>query len=130
VRDAGQKGGSKAFLELRTLDTTEEDSDAESDSKRTQVEGPAKGESSTTAAKDSGGEEERDEEDKLQSSLPDAHVPLGLIADLSLSNSKANRKKERNLHDDDLDDDNIVCGCFMVPVLSRLGLQLTFFQWE
>jgi hypothetical protein len=118
VRDAGQKAGPKAFLDFRNLDATEEDSDAESDSKRTQVEGPAMGDGGRNSTATKG--EEQDEEDKLQSSLPDAHVPLGLIADLSLSNSKANRKKEAKLHEDDLDDDNVVCGCFYVTFFFHL----------
>ena len=117
VREAGQTGGPRTFLELRNLDADEE-SDAESESKRTQVDlGTVVGDKNMSTAQDTGGAadeaSQRDEEDKLQSSLPEAHVPLGLIADLSLSNSKANRKKEGKLNDDDLNDDNVVCGLFI-----------------
>lgn len=64
--------------------------------------------------KNSGGDE-----DALQSSLPDSHVPLGLIANLSLSNNKKVRSLKKNreegkdltaeaLDEDNLDDDNVV----------------------
>jgi hypothetical protein len=117
VREAGQKAGPKAFFELRNLDGVEEESDAESESKRTQVDlGIGSGDKNVTTAQNAGAGDEasqQEEEDKLQSSLPEAHVPLGLIADLSLSNSKANRKKEGKVNDDDLNDDNVVCGLFI-----------------
>jgi len=117
VREAGQTGGPRTFLELRNLDADEE-SDAESESRRTQVDlGTVVGDKNMNTVQDAGGAadeaSQRDEEDKLQSSLPEAHVPLGLIADLSLSNSKANRKKEGKLNEDDLNDDNVVCGLFI-----------------
>jgi hypothetical protein len=121
VREAGQKAGPKAFLELRNLDGVEEESDAESESKRTQLDlGIGSGDKNMTT--DGGGGDEAsqrdEEEDKLQSSLPEAHVPLGLIADLSLSNSKANRKKEGKVNEDDLNDDNVVCGLFSFILLE------------
>lgn len=129
VREAGQKVGPKAFLELRNLDGVEEESDADSESKRTQVDpGIGSGDKSMTIGAGGGDEasqRQRDEEeDKLQSSLPEAHVPLGLIADLSLSNSKANRKKEGKVNEDDLNDDNVVCGLFIGVLLFYLGVGL------
>ncbi|KAH7879353.1 fungal-specific transcription factor domain-containing protein [Lentinula edodes] len=54
------------------------------------------------------------DDDALQSSLPDSHVPLGLIANLSLSsNKKSKSKKHRmeakltDLDEENLDDDNV-----------------------
>jgi hypothetical protein len=46
-------------------------------------------------------------------------VPIGLIADLSLSSSKANRKKDKPregaaLNEEDLNDDNVVRGLLLV----------------
>lgn len=123
VREAGQKGGPKAFLELRNLDGVEEESDAESESKRTQVDlgmGGGGGDKNTTIAQGVDEASQRDEDDKLQSSLPEAHVPLGLIADLSLSNSKANRKKEGKVNEDDLNDDNVVSGLFIGVFFSSI----------
>jgi hypothetical protein len=126
VREAGQKAGPKAFFELRNLDGVEEESDAESESKRTQVDlGIGSGDKNVTTAQNAGAGDEasqQEEEDKLQSSLPEAHVPLGLIADLSLSNSKANRKKEGKVNDDDLNDDNVVCGLFISVFFFCLGV--------
>jgi len=130
VREAGQTGGPKTFFELRNLDA-EEESDAESESRRTQVDlGTSGGEKNMNTVQDAGAADEasqRDEDDKLQSSLPEAHVPLGLIADLSLSNSKANRKKEGKLNEDDLNDDNVVCGFSLGVFFFRLGLGLMVF---
>ena len=130
VREAGQKAGPKAFLELRNLDGVEEESDAESESKRTQVDlGISSGDKNVTTGQTAGGggdeASQQEEEDKLQSSLPEAHVPLGLIADLSLSNSKANRKKEGKVNEDDLNDDNVVCGLFISVFFLCLGVGLT-----
>ncbi|KIM44248.1 hypothetical protein M413DRAFT_443269 [Hebeloma cylindrosporum] len=138
VREAGQKAGPKAFLELRNLDGVEEESDAESESKRTQVElgmgGGDKNSSTTATAKGGDGATQRDEEeeqDKLQSSLPEAHVPLGLIADLSLSNNKANRKKEGKVNEDDLNDDNVGVAnetYFMPGPATDLGIRATLIE--
>ncbi|KIK64122.1 hypothetical protein GYMLUDRAFT_40371 [Collybiopsis luxurians FD-317 M1] len=57
------------------------------------------------------------DDDALQSTLPDSHVPLGLIANLALSNNKKTRvsRKQKEdgkdvvdpLEEDDLDDDNV-----------------------
>jgi hypothetical protein len=52
-------------------------------------------------------------EEKNASSLPDSHVPLGLIAKLSLSNSKKSKKKDKGgrngktISEEDLNDDNV-----------------------
>ena len=132
MREAGQKAGPKAFLELRNLDGVEEESDVESESKRTQVDlGIGGRDKNVTTTQGTGGGDEAsqqdDEDDKLQSSLPEAHVPLGLIADLSLSNNKANRKKEGKVNEDDLNDDNVVCGLFIGVFSFSLGIGLTVF---
>jgi len=109
IRDAGKKAGPQAFRELRDFENVEDDSEGESD-------GRAQAQIYALAAKDDE-DDDSDEilrtETKLQSSLPDAHVPIGLIADLSLSNNKANRKKDKPkegavLSEEDLNDDNVV----------------------
>ena len=64
---------------------------------------------------DSDDDDEDGSSDKLRN-LPDMHVPLGLIANLSLSNKpksgKAGKKnateETTTLDEDDLDDDNVV----------------------
>lgn len=113
VRDAGNQKGPRAFLDLRNIDA-EEESDGESESKRAQTQN--QNQAQETRPKDNqsvAGEDPLQEEDKLQSTLPESHVPIGLIADLSLSNNKANRKKDHakdaHLNEDDLNDDNVVC---------------------
>jgi hypothetical protein len=113
VRDAGNHKGPRAFLDLRNIDA-EEESDGESESKRTQGQNQSQVQEAQTKENQSvATEDASQEEDKLQSTLPESHVPIGLIADLSLSSSKANRKKDlakdAHLNEDDLNDDNVVC---------------------
>jgi hypothetical protein len=104
VQNAGAKGGPRAFLEARDKD--EDDSDGESDNQtRTEVHGPAPVDEEEAAGDGNCADEDTD---KL---IPDTHVPLGLIANLSLSNNKSKHKKEPRdavLNEDDLDDDNVV----------------------
>ncbi|KAF8907042.1 hypothetical protein CPB84DRAFT_1878586 [Gymnopilus junonius] len=106
VRDAGRQGGPQAFLEVRGLDRLEEDSDGDSEHRRTQKQTGKKEEGDNEDSEDAS-----EDTEKLQSSLPEAHVPIGLIADLSLSSSKGKRKKNRakdiDLNEDDLNDDNV-----------------------
>jgi hypothetical protein len=52
---------------------------------------------------------ESDEVDKT-SALPDISVPLGLIANLSLSNSSSKHHNKKDLDDDS--DDDVVSVCF------------------
>ncbi|KAF8966133.1 fungal-specific transcription factor domain-containing protein [Flammula alnicola] len=132
VRDAGKKGGPQAFLDLRNLDAVEEDSEQESESKRTQGRHY---EAASAKAGEADGEEASQEDDKLQSALPESHVPLGLIADLSLSNSKANRKKDRTkearLTEEDLNDDNVGVAnetYFMPGPATDLGIRATLIE--
>lgn len=109
IRDAGKKAGPQAFRDLRDFENIEDDSEGESD-------GHTQAQIYASAAKDDVDDDNPDEnpgtEAKLQSSLPEAHVPIGLIADLSLSNSKAGRKRDKPKHgaalDEDLDGDNVV----------------------
>jgi len=110
VRDAGKDAGPRAFFEPRSPETLE-DSDVDDSDKRTLAQtegGPGKDDSGNDD-----NEQALQEAEKLQSSLPDSHVPLGLIADLSLSNKKANKKrngaKETAISEEDLDGNNVVC---------------------
>ena len=104
IRDAGSKTGPQAFRDLRDFENIEDDSEGESDG-RTQAQIYA------TAAKDDGDDDNADES---LGALPEAHVPIGLLADLSLSNSNANRKKDKPnkegaaLEEEDLNDNNVV----------------------
>ena len=107
IRDAGSKSGPQAFRHLRDFETIEDDSDGESDG-RTQAQIYA------TAATDDIDDDNVDDSlnAEAKSSLPEAHVPIGLLADLSLSNSNANRKKDKPTKEgaalDDEDNDNNV----------------------
>ncbi len=95
VRTAGRTGGSQAFnLDSRTRENT--DGEEESDS-----EGEEGGENTERG---SVGTVKLEEEEKKMQLLPDTAVPLGLIADLSLNNTKKTSTKG----DDDTDDDNVV----------------------
>lgn len=109
VRTAGGKGGSSAFKDLRGLNAADdEDSDAETESQAQRYGLVPPPEDDETVGDD---EDTAQDDDKL-SSLPDSHVPLGLIANLSLSNNKAkNGKKEQKdtgTSEDNLDDDDVV----------------------
>ncbi|KAG6820054.1 hypothetical protein H0H93_005986 [Arthromyces matolae] len=106
VRSAGGKGGPNAFKDLRTSKLEDEDSDVE-DKTHAQRFGlavaPEDDDSQTV-----GGEESTTVNDKF---LPDSDTPLGLIANLSLSNNKSKGKKnvkdiaaaEESLDDDDVE---------------------------
>ena len=102
VRDAGSSAGPEIFTELRNREEVESDS------------------ASDTPNIEFGDEELEDDGDtseteKIQNTLPDAHVPLGLIAKLSIDNSHVKGKKDRTqdvkVTDEDLNDDNVVRLC-------------------
>ena len=108
IRNAGSQKGPQAFRNLRDFENSEDDSDGESDN-RTQAQ------IYTTAAEDDKDDDNADDSlnAEAKSSLPEAHVPIGLLADLSLSNSNANRKKDKPSKDgaaldEDLNDNNVV----------------------
>ncbi|KAL0566819.1 hypothetical protein V5O48_015183 [Marasmius crinis-equi] len=126
VPSAGGKLGGKAFeLDGRSKGTEEEeDSDKEDNMTHAQrfgLVGPDGGSTESDDGQDGNDDDGDDAKNtrRLQSSLPDSHVPLGLIANLSLSNSKkvgsgkkdgagaGASKKEDLLDEADLDDDNV-----------------------
>ncbi|PFH48536.1 hypothetical protein AMATHDRAFT_65250 [Amanita thiersii Skay4041] len=99
VQGAGGKAGPRAFVDHRPSENIEQDSDQEVDGVTPQSDDDAH--DCDDAARD----------EKL-STLPDTHVPIGLLADLSLSTNKKkhgkkDRVKEDLLNDDDFDDDNV-----------------------
>lgn len=105
VRDAGSRGGPGAFLNLRNQG--DDDSDVESEAHKKSF-----GVLPSQEEDDSGGDCVDGACTDVEKLLPDSIVPLGLIADLSLSNSKAKKKnfaKDGLLNEDDLDDDDVVC---------------------
>ncbi|KDR72902.1 hypothetical protein GALMADRAFT_73007 [Galerina marginata CBS 339.88] len=131
VRDAGNKTGPRAFLDLRGVDTVEEESEADTENAKSGQEGTMKQETGDEAQAG----DALQESEKLQSSLPDAHVPLGLLADLSLSNNKANRKKDHakdvGLNEDDLNDDNVGVAnetYFMPGPATDLGIRASLIE--
>lgn len=97
VRTAGRSAGSQAFkLDSRTQGSTEEESESENE------------EAGETTERGSVGTV-KVEEDDIRQSLPDTAVPLGLIADLAINNTK----KTSPTGDDDTDEDNVVSAlCF------------------
>lgn len=136
VQAAGSKGGPGAFsldgrfpLNGHTGGRDDDDSDQEEHNNahrltHAQRYGLAPVDEGNGDEMEGGGERDKNsvgagEEDALQSSLPDSHVPLGLIANLSLSNNKKVRTLRKNreegkdlaaeaLDEDNLDDDNVV----------------------
>jgi hypothetical protein len=97
VRSAGGQGGPKAFnLDNRTK---AELIDSDNDSDR-------HGRTADNEEADDG--TDRPDETEDLRGLPDSAVPLGLIANLSLSNSKGRVKNKVGLDVDDVDDDNVV----------------------
>ena len=109
IRDAGSKSGPQAFRHLRDFENIDDDSEGESDG-RTQAQ------IYSTAATDDIEDDNVDDSlnAEAKSSLPEAHVPIGLLADLSLSHSNANRKKDKSskegaaLEEEDFNDNNVV----------------------
>ncbi|KAG6852894.1 hypothetical protein C0991_008344 [Blastosporella zonata] len=116
VRTAGGQGGPNAFKDLRGGHAEDDDSDREeTHAQRFGVVAHPDDDDSQTV----GGEESTVVNDKL-SSLPDSDTPLGLIANLSLSNNKSKGKKDAKdlaTAEENLDDDNVVC--FPIGYLAR-----------
>ncbi|KAI0084549.1 hypothetical protein BDY19DRAFT_970897 [Irpex rosettiformis] len=94
VRTAGGSGGTNAF-NLDSRNRAAADGEEESDSEAEEVGEPTE--------RGSVGTVKIEEEEKKMQLLPDTAVPLGLIADLSLNNTKKTSAKG----DDDNDDDNV-----------------------
>ncbi|KAF9039281.1 fungal-specific transcription factor domain-containing protein [Panaeolus papilionaceus] len=97
VQNAGKKAGPQAFLDPQNDHMNDQDSDDEEEAKRAKL-----GHDDAGDAAD--GQDGSSENEKIQSALPDAHVPLGLIADLSLSNNRKSKKDKAGANDDDNDD--------------------------
>lgn len=100
VRTAGVSGGPSAFgLGSRAEDESAEEEESESDND----EGEEPTERGSTAGT------VKVEENTKPQSLPDSAVPLGLIAELSLSsNSRSGKSKRVPKDDEEVDDDNVV----------------------
>ncbi|KAG5730335.1 Protein priB [Termitomyces sp. T112] len=130
VRSAGGKAGPNAFKDLRNTNIEDDDSDAEDiHESRFGLVVPTDDDDSQTV----GGEDITATNDKL-SSLPDSDTPLGLIANLSLSNNKSRGKKdakeivaaEENLDDDDVGVANETY--FMPGPATDLGIRATLIE--
>lgn len=111
VRKPGPLNISQSFLKPQSTDI-EEDSDADSDGQRTLSQKDINTRRRSSGTGDNDKVTDSDSE-TVQSALPDSTVPLGLIANLSLSNKKKIGKKKDSgketagLLDDELNDDNI-----------------------
>ncbi|KAF9467566.1 fungal-specific transcription factor domain-containing protein [Collybia nuda] len=132
VQTAGGKGGPSAFKDLRGFNAVDdEDSDAETESQaqRYGLVPPPEGDEAA------GDEEGTVQDDDKLSSLPDSHVPLGLIANLSLSNNKAKHgkkeQKDAGTSEDNLDDDDVGVAnetYFMPGPATDLGIRATLIE--
>ncbi|KAF9443388.1 hypothetical protein P691DRAFT_679620 [Macrolepiota fuliginosa MF-IS2] len=125
VRDAGNTAGPNIFMELRNGEDAE--SDGESETPAIELFGPED--------EDPEHESTSSEAEKIQASLPDAHVPLGLIANLSINSNKVKGKKERardvNITEEDLNDDNVGVAnetYFMPGPASDLGIRASLIE--
>ena len=108
VREPGSSKITREFLEPQK--PKEEESDADSDGKRTLSQSDINLQTSGTGNDDKLADSDNE---TVQSALPDSSVPLGLIANLSLSNKKKVGKKKDSgkegagLLEAELNDDNI-----------------------
>ncbi|KAJ8522831.1 hypothetical protein ONZ45_g676 [Pleurotus djamor] len=110
VQTAGGKAGASAFKMYR-----KSADDADSDTEVVVPTAPRlSGDDDATL---DGNAETIQDDDKLQSALPDTHVPLGLIASLSLSNSKkpGNKKDPKAAEDEDDDDVGVANETYFMP---------------
>ncbi|KAG6809261.1 hypothetical protein H0H92_000968 [Tricholoma furcatifolium] len=129
VHSAGAKGGPNAFKELRGSKADNDDSDTEeAQGQRFGVVAPPDDDDSQTV----GGEDGATANDKL-SSLPDSDTPLGLIANLSLSNNKSKSKKDAKeivAAEENLDDDDVVCphAALSTRPATDLGIRATLIE--
>lgn len=116
VRDAGGKAGSRAF-KFDERDK-EEESDGDSEGNGGLTHAQRFGLVAVDADEDSpeppghGNNRDGEDDDIVQSSLPDTHVPLGLIANLSLSNNPkatgmGKKAEAQDVLGEDIDDDNV-----------------------
>ncbi|KAG5643990.1 hypothetical protein DXG03_009280 [Asterophora parasitica] len=129
VRAAGGKGGADAFKDLRGTAAVDDDSDGEETHGQPFLTAPLDDDDTNTV----GGEESVAPVDKL-SSLPDSDAPLGLIANLSLSNTKPRPKKDANdiaAAEENLDDDDVGVAnetYFMPGPATDLGIRATLIE--
>lgn len=123
VRSAGGKAGPSAFKDPRDPNSGDDDSDTEeTHAQRFGLVAPPDDDDSQTV----GGEDGTAVNDKL-SSLPDSDTPLGLIANLSLSNNKLKGKKDVKEIDENPDDDDVVCAVPLIfPPCARNETDLSF----
>jgi len=108
VRMAGRSAGPGAYKDIRGGTTAIDDEDSgeeESHAKRFGLVPPDDDDQTV-------GHGEHTVADEKMSSLPDSHVPLGLIANLSLSSNKGKkpRKESKDIAgaEENLDDDDVV----------------------
>lgn len=112
VRNAGGTGGPGAFkLDTRAKPDGANDDDSDDESETHKHFGSGHADLQDPSGDDDGTVQDPDK----SQSLPESHVPLGLIANLSLSNSKKHSsKRDANkeldpVGEENLDDDNVVC---------------------
>jgi hypothetical protein len=121
VKDAGGKAGPLAFKKARSpstafvADDQQDDSDDEASGGRKLTHAQRFGLVPVEEIPEEDGEgvaADPDEVERARSALPDSHVPLGLIANLSLSNNpkvkSVKKDGKEELNDEDLNDDNVV----------------------
>jgi len=133
VREPGSSKITREFLEPQK--PKEEDSDADSDGKRTLSQSDINLQSSGTGNDDYLADSDNE---TVQSALPDSTVPLGLIANLSLSNKKKKVGKKKDsgeeaagLLEAELNDNNIGVAneTYFMPGMYPIRLFLVISSW-
>ncbi|KAJ8689224.1 hypothetical protein PTI98_013267 [Pleurotus ostreatus] len=128
VQSAGGKGGAAAFKLHRGDGTGEDESEDEADDSTSRPKVPGLDDDATL----DGNLDASQEDEKLQSALPDSHVPLGLIATLALSNSKGKsggKKDPRAIEEEDDDDVGVANETYFMPgPATDLSLRATLIQ--
>lgn len=110
MRTAGKSGGAKAFGLGSRVHAGEADDHSDGDSDRGDQQDPTErgtvvGEQQLQQHRDDGGDNDEDTGD-IQPVAPDDSVPMGLIASLSLNNSK--KKGHVKLDEEESEDDDDV----------------------
>lgn len=107
MRTAGKSGGAKAFgLGSRVGEAAAADDHSDGESDRGDLQDPTE-KGTVVGGAGEGGEQEDDTGD-VQPATPDDAVPMGLIASLSLNNSRKKGNNVKNDEEESEDDDDVV----------------------
>ena len=120
VRMAGRSAGPSAYKDMRGGTTAIDDEDSGEEESHTQRFGPVPPDDDDQTV----GDGDHTVADEKLFSLPDSHVPLGLIANLSLDSNKGKkvRKDSKDIAgaEESLDDDDVVSSSYFRNLLLEI----------